>query len=173
MNRIISYQPLYKADFRRINAEAISESFPLETHDLEQLDHPEAYILANGGAILLAECEGLIVGTVGLVCSTPGDFEMVKLAVSKSWREIGLGRRLCEAAIDYARRQGARRIWLEANTALEPAIHIYESLGFVHIPLAPSAYSRANVRMELRLTDSSRWMPFPANRGMSVNRKFK
>lgn len=173
MNRIISYQPLYKADFKRINAEAISETFPLETHDLEQLDQPETYILANGGTILLAEYEGLIVGTVGLVYSGPGEYELVKLAVSQSWREIGTGRRLCEAAIEHARRQGARRIWLEANTALKSAIHIYESLGFVHIPLAPSPYSRANVRMELRLTDSGRWMPYSTNRRWSVNRKFK
>jgi putative acetyltransferase len=171
MSRIISYQPLYKADFKRINLEAISETFPIEPHDREQLDHPETYILADGGAIFLAEFEGLIVGTVGMVHTGLGEYELVKLAVTKSWREIGLGRRLCEAGIDYARQNGARRVWLEANSALKPAIYIYESLGFEHIPLAPSLYARADVRMELRLSEVSRWRPQPLHSGWSVGHK--
>jgi putative acetyltransferase len=172
MSRIISYQPLYKADFKRINLEAISETFTPETHDLEQLDHPEAYILTNGGAIFLAEYEGLIVGTVGIAHEGLGEYELVKLAVTRSWRKIGLGRRLCEAAIDHARRNGARRIWLEANSALTAAIHIYESLGFESVPLAPSLYDRADVRMDLRLSEASRWMPQVLQSGWSVSHKF-
>jgi putative acetyltransferase len=172
MSRIISYQPLYKADFKRINLEAISELFPVETHDLEQLDQPDTYILANGGAIFLAEYEGLIVGTVGIAHTGLGEYELVKLAVTRSWREIGLGRRLCEAAIEFVRRNGGRRIWLEANTALTAAIHIYEGLGFEHIPLAPSLYNRADVRMELRLNEAGRWMPQGLQAGWSVSRKF-
>lgn len=173
MNHIVSYKPLYKADFKRINIEAISETFSLEAHDLEQLNWPETYILPNGGTILLAEFEGKIVGTVGLVCSAPGEYELVKLAVAKSWRAIGLGRQLCKAAIDYARRQQASRIWLEANTQLQSAIHLYETLGFVHVPSSASQYIRANVCMELRFNDTAQRMPSTTKPTWSVSSKFE
>lgn len=171
MSRIISYQPLYKADFKRVNEEAITETFPLEPHDLDQLDHPETFILSNGGVILLAEQDGLIVGTVALVNTGPGEFELIKVAVTKTYRGTGLGRQLCEAAIEFARKHKAKKVWLEANSALTTAIHIYESLGFVHVPLAPSLYARADVRMELNLAETGRWMPQAAESHSSYTRR--
>lgn len=159
MSRIISYQPLYKADFKRVNEEAITETFPLEPHDLDQLDYPETFILPNGGTILLAEQDGLIVGTVAMINTGPGEYELVKVAVTREYRGSGLGRQLCEAAIEFARKNKAKKVWLEANSALTNAIHIYEELGFKHVPLAPSLYSRADVRMELNLAEAGRWMP--------------
>jgi hypothetical protein len=49
---------------------------------------------------------------------------------------------------------GAKRLYLETNSKLQSAIHVYESLGFKHLAperVIPSPYARANVYMELWL----------------------
>jgi N-acetylglutamate synthase-like GNAT family acetyltransferase len=59
-----------------------------------------------------------------------------------------------QASIDLARQLGARRLYLETNSKLAPALHIYAHFGFRTIndaALPPSPYSRADVRMELLL----------------------
>ncbi|MBO0934523.1 GNAT family N-acetyltransferase [Fibrella sp. HMF5036] len=152
--RIISYAATYQPDFKRINLEWISESFAVEPHDLEQLDHPEDHILPRGGAILLALRDNTILGTVAMintaeVDATKPDFELAKMAVAKEARGLGIGRLLCEAAIDFARQAGASRVWLESNRKAVAAIQLYLSLGFVEAPLKPSPYTRADIYMEL------------------------
>ena len=150
---IASYSAAYQPDFKRINLEWISESFAVEPHDLEQLDHPEAHILPNGGAILLALRDDEVLGTVALVNTTsPGaalEFELAKMAVAKEARGLGIGRLLCEAAVDFTRQTGAGRVWLESNRRAVAAIQLYRSVGFVEIPLKPSPYTRADICMEL------------------------
>ncbi len=149
----ITYAPAYQSDFKRINLEWISEMFAIEPHDLEQLDHPEAHILPNNGAILLAKRGDEVLGTVALINTTkPGDpleYELAKMAVSKTARGLGIGRVLCEAAVDAARQAGAKRLWLESNRKAAVAVQLYLSVGFVHIPLRPSPYTRADVCMEM------------------------
>jgi GNAT superfamily N-acetyltransferase len=56
-------------------------------------------------------------------------------------------------AIDVARRMGAQRLYLESNTKAASAVHLYEELGFRHLPgpAHASKYSRANVFMEMPL----------------------
>ena len=53
--------------------------------------------------------------------------------------------------IAQAKVLGATRLYLETGTKLTNAIHLYESLGFRHLPperVVPSPYARANVFME-------------------------
>lgn len=150
---IIPYSPIYQPDFRRINVEWISDMFTLEPHDLEQLDHPDEHILPNGGAILLARQGNVIVGTVALIGTGEGEYELAKMGIAKEARGLGIGRLLCQAAVAYARQQGMQRVWLESNKKAAVAVGLYERLGFRHIPLRDSPYARANVHMELWLND--------------------
>jgi putative acetyltransferase len=151
--QITPYSPAYQADFKRINVEWISDLFTLEPHDLEQLDQPEDHILPNGGIILLALKNGEVLGSVAMINTTklgaPLEFELAKMAVSKDARGLGIGRLLCEAAVDFAQKAGAHRVWLESNKKAAVAVQLYLSVGFVHIPLRPSPYTRADVCMEL------------------------
>ena len=151
--QIIPYSVAYQPDFKRINLEWISESFAVEPHDLEQLDHPEDHILPHSGVILLAKQGDEVLGTVALINTTkpgePLEFELAKMAVSKTARGLGIGRLLCQAAIDAARQSGSSRVWLESNRKAMAAIQLYFSVGFVEIPLKPSPYTRADICMEL------------------------
>jgi len=153
--RIVSYEPHYQASFKQINIDWITDLFTVEPHDLEQLDHPELHILPNDGEILLAQQEDAVVGTVALIRTGDDEFELAKMGVARGFRGLGIGRLLCEAAIEYTRQKGARRVWLESNKKAEAAIQLYESLGFVHLPLRDSLYARADVHMELLLEPAS------------------
>ncbi len=76
------------------------------------------------------------------------------MAVTAKAQGLGLGRLLMESVIAAAKAAGAKRLFLETNHALTPAIRLYESVGFTHIPkerAAPSPYERADVPMEMWL----------------------
>jgi N-acetylglutamate synthase-like GNAT family acetyltransferase len=83
-----------------------------------------------------------------------GVYELSKMAVSPTQRGNGLGRLLLEHTVAEARRQGIKELFLGSSTKLKNAIHLYESIGFQHIPVErrpPSLYSRADVFMEMSL----------------------
>ncbi|MEO6038845.1 MAG: GNAT family N-acetyltransferase [Saprospiraceae bacterium] len=149
---IIDYQPVYQSDFKRLNLAWISRYFTVETHDLEQLDDPEHHILRDGGHILLAKTGAGIVGTVAMVQVEPGVWELAKMAVDEAFQGRQIGKRLGEAAIAWAREQpGGREIFLESNRRLAPALALYQRLGFQEVPLQETPYTRADIKMSMRL----------------------
>lgn len=140
--------------FRTLNEEWITRFFTLEAKDRETLGDPERTILAKGGAIFLAIVEGEAVGCVALIPMEDGVYELSKMAVAPHLRGLGIGRTLLLHAIAQARGLGARSLFLASNSKLENAVHLYEAVGFRHIPaeqLPPTEYSRANVFMEMPL----------------------
>ena len=46
------------------------------------------------------------------------------------WREQGLGRRLIQAAVDAASREGVTRIELGVFASNSRAVHVFEVIGF-------------------------------------------
>jgi GNAT superfamily N-acetyltransferase len=143
------------AVFGRLNEEWISSSFTLEAKDRETLADPFGHYVEPGGDVLLArDCEDRVIGCVALEPAGDGVFELSKMAVSPAERGRGTGRRLMNAAIDRARALGASSIFLGSNRSLTPAIALYESVGFRHVPrerIGPLPYARADVFMELPL----------------------
>jgi GNAT superfamily N-acetyltransferase len=140
--------------FRRLNEEWISRYFRLEEKDSRTLQEPGKYILAPGGYIAMAFVAKDAIGCCALIRLDDTSFEVAKMAVTPSWQGRGLGRKLLEHVISEARQLKAERLYLETNSKLTPAIRLYESLGFRHLPverIAPSPYRRADVYMELLL----------------------
>ncbi len=108
----------------------------------------------SGGRILVAVADGTPIGCCALLAVEPGVYEVAKMAVTEEHRNQGIGRRILQEVVGLARSLGARRLHLETNSRLTNAIHLYESLGFRHIPsdrVRPSPYARANVFMEMDL----------------------
>jgi GNAT superfamily N-acetyltransferase len=140
--------------FRDLNRDWIVRYFEVEEHDLIQLDDPESNILRPGGQILMAVVGEERIGCCALVAVKPGVFEVAKMAVSERYRGQGIGRKLLEYTVAQARKLGAHTLELASNTKLANAVHLYESLGFRHLPperVEPSPYARSNVFMELHL----------------------
>lgn len=151
---IREFQPGDAADFRRLNEEWITRYFRMEPKDQETLADPHSKILEPGGRIFLAILDGRAVGCCALLRTAEGEFEVAKMAVTPACQGAGVGRKLLRAVIEAARSSGARRLFLETNHQLAPAIQLYRSCGFQPIPedrIEPSPYARADVFLELFL----------------------
>ena len=142
--------------FHDLNMGWLTAFFRVEAKDEATLTDSEGTILARAGQILLANIAGRTVGCVALLSMGNDAYEVAKMAVTPEAQGRGVGRRLLEAAVAWARDQGARRLYLESNARLGPALHLYESTGFRHLspqarPVSP--YARADVFMEMLLED--------------------
>jgi N-acetylglutamate synthase-like GNAT family acetyltransferase len=140
--------------FRTLNEEWIMRFFRLEAKDRETLGDPERTILSRGGHIFMVYADAEPVGCVALIPMGDGVYELSKMAVSPRLRGLGVGRRLLEYTVARARLIGARSLFLGSSTKLPNAVHLYESIGFRHVPpekLPPMHYTRADVFMEMPL----------------------
>jgi GNAT superfamily N-acetyltransferase len=149
---LIEYRPDLRPEFERLNRLWLEGHSLLEPADLVYLQEPERHILAGGGQVFFAMQGAAVVGTCAAICASPTTVELAKLSVDPSARGLGVGRRLCEAVLDHARRVGSTEVVLTSNTALVDAIRLYESIGFQHAPLpADLRYETADVFMRLSL----------------------
>ncbi|MFJ8935636.1 GNAT family N-acetyltransferase [Streptomyces sp. NPDC102365] len=97
---------------------------------------------------LVAELGGRLVGYVRLGFPTPlasnAHVRQIQgLAVADEARGHGVGRALVRAAVEEARRQGARRITLRVLGHNTPARRLYESEGFVVEGIQPEEFRLA------------------------------
>jgi len=149
---IVSYRPELRDAFERLNRLWLEGHSLLEQADLDCLLDPETYVLATGGDVFFAMDRGEVLGTCAAIRVPPSSVELAKLAVSPEARGRGIGRLLCNHVLAFSRGVGATEVELTSNTALVPAIRLYESLGFRHAPLpADIRYATADVYMTLRL----------------------
>jgi putative acetyltransferase len=144
------------AAFRRLNEEWITRYFRVEPKEALILADPQRTILDRDGRILFATTGKRCIGCCALMRlgDKDNELEVAKMAVEPAHQGAGVGRRVLQATIEEGRRMGAKRLYLETNHILTPAIRLYESLGFKHIPaerIVPSQYERADVYMELIL----------------------
>lgn len=149
---IREFQPGDEAAFRELNEEWIERYFRIEPKEAVVLADPKGTLLDLGGRIFFAVVDGRCVGCCALRCMNDTEFEVAKMAVTPDFQGAGIGRKLLHAVIEAGRSSGARRLYLETNHQLKPAIRLYESLGFRHMgpdDITPSPYERADVYMEL------------------------
>lgn len=148
---IIDYKSEFHDEFKRLNYEWIEKYFKLEEADRQSLNHPNEKILATGGHIYMARFNGEMVGTCALIKVDDDTYELAKMAVTETAKGKGIGWLLGQAAINKAHELGAKTVFLESNTALAPAINLYQKLGFQKVVRPSSHYERCNIQMELKL----------------------
>lgn len=148
---IVDYAPEFHGDFQRLNYEWIEKYFQVEAADHQSLGYPDEKILQPGGHIYMARYHGEIVGTCALIKVDETTYELAKMTVTESARGRGIGWLLGQAAIAKARELGAQRLYLESNTVLQPAIRLYQKLGFRQVVGRPSPYERCNIQMEIEV----------------------
>lgn len=150
---IVNFEPQYKEAFKILNEEWIKTFFIMESGDYKLLDHPEEQILNKGGHVVFALLNNEVVGTCALVKANdePLTFELSKMAVSPKAQGKKIGYLLGHTLIEKAKYLKAKRVFLETNSVLVPAIKLYEKLGFQHMQVTSPGYERADVQMELYL----------------------
>ncbi|MFB7816176.1 GNAT family N-acetyltransferase [Paenibacillus chitinolyticus] len=155
---ITSLQTLEEAlAFKTLNEEWIARIFTIEEADRIILDNPVENIMNRGGDVLIARDGDSIVGCVALVPTGAGVFELSKMSVTPELRGRGYGRKIIHAVINHARALGATSLFLGSSTKLPNAVHLYESVGFKHVPveqIGPMPYVRADVFMDMELVNT-------------------
>ncbi|MFE0107252.1 GNAT family N-acetyltransferase [Streptomyces sp. NPDC059009] len=94
---------------------------------------------------LVAEADGRVVGYIRLGFPTPLAVnahvrQILGFVVAEEARGTGVGRALVRAAVQEARRQGARRITLRVLGHNTPARKLYEAEGFVIEGVLPGEF---------------------------------
>ncbi len=152
---IVDYSERYGNAFERLNVEWLEKYFVVEPIDRQVLGNPGESIIRPGGAVLYACVNEQAVGTVALRHAGHGIFELTKMAVTEGCQGRGIGRQLLRAAIERFHQMGGNRLYLESNSALAPALTLYESAGFRHeTPPEDSDYARADIYMVYRGNES-------------------
>lgn len=141
----------HKQAFKQINYEWIKKYFKVEQGDLDSLENPEKYFISTGGAVLLARRGEEYLGTSALKPMGNDAYELCKMGVTEAARGLGVGKLIGEAVVQKAHELGAKRVYLETNSTLAPALALYKKLGFSRIENFTSPYERADVAMEIWL----------------------
>ncbi|MEU1518383.1 GNAT family N-acetyltransferase [Streptomyces sp. NPDC005811] len=83
-----------------------------------------------GQAAWIAEVDGVRAGCVFCVREDDRTARLRMLLVDPHARGLGLGARLVEECLDFARKAGYERITLWTNDVLGTALHLYQKQGF-------------------------------------------
>ena len=150
---IVQYETKYQEAFKALNEEWISTYFKMEEADYKALDNADSYILQNGGCIIVALLNNEPVGVCALIkMNDPEyDYELAKMAVSPKAQGKRIGWLLGQEIIEKAKSLGAKKLYLESNTILAPAISLYYKLGFTEVTGRVTPYERCNIQMKLVL----------------------
>lgn len=82
-----------------------------------------------GGAFWVAVSD-TVIGTCGIYPDGPETFELRKMYLDPRARGAGLGKRLLDTAVAFARSRGATALVLDTLDSMSRAIAFYEANGF-------------------------------------------
>ncbi len=107
----------------------VDAAFGHQSLDIELASGFPAY-RPPAGATLIARHDGAAIGCIAYRRRSQHVCEMKRLFVRKSGQSRGAGRRLCEALIGEAERNGYAQMCLDTLSRFSEAIDLYRSLGF-------------------------------------------
>lgn len=71
-----------------------------------------------------------IVGTGALIKEEPEVLRLVRMSVKKTFRRQGIGNKVIDSLLEYARGQGCKRVVLETTSTWKAIIQFYLNYGF-------------------------------------------
>lgn len=148
---ITEWNERYAQAFIDLSLEWLEKYALVEPEDLRIIEHPHEAVLDAGGAIFFALDGDRPVGTAAMIPEGDGVFELAKFAVTEAYRRNGIGCRLLEKALAFARERQAEKIVLCSNRRLSGALALYRAHGFTEVPAEHMKFATADVAMELIL----------------------
>ena len=91
---------------------------------------------AAGSTYFVADDNGFIAGGAGIFPSSglpDGTCELVKMYLVPEVRGIGLGKRLIEKCLAFAKQSGYTQVYIETMPELRKAMAVYEKFGFEYL----------------------------------------
>ncbi len=120
--------------------------------------------LASAHWYLAAFDQGQVVGYGGLAISGPDEAWVNNLAVRRDHQRLGIARRLLDALLAHARRNGARSVLLEVAADNAPARALYDGYGFAVVGLRRGYYQPSNTDALVMRRDEPATTRFPPRR---------
>jgi len=109
----------------------------------------------TGRTVLLARAEQTV-GVISLF--TTGELaDLHRLVVAPTHRRLGVGRALVQTGLAAVARLGALAVMLEVAYENEPAIALYQRLGFEQLRARPDYYGPGQHALILKLYDLPGW----------------
>jgi ribosomal-protein-alanine N-acetyltransferase len=103
----------------------------------DQRKRRQAWVAEEGESILT----GFAVATVLCIPEAPAECELEFVLVAPQAQRRGIGRRLVQTVLAWARDEGVQEIWLEVRESNAGAIRLYEWCGFVVAGRRPGYYA--------------------------------
>ena len=109
-----------------------------------------------GAIYYVATLQNELIGGCGIFPTEnlpAGTCELVKLYLKASARGTGIGKKLMEKSMNWAKENGYMQVYLESMPELSKAVSIYENLGFIRIqqPLGNSGHCGCDIWMTKEL----------------------
>ncbi len=147
---VSTHQNKWAPAFKSLNLAWLKKYFWVEPIDEIVLSQPNKIIEAGGQIFYLIQGDDVI-GCCALKQHERGVFELTKMAVDEAQQSMGLGHALMEKGIEWFKQVHGTKLYLETNSKLKPAIHLYQKFGFVAMPCPfDTDYQRADYYMEWR-----------------------
>ena len=128
---------------------AIGEGFG--PSDLEVLAMSKHYTEEKQSLYLVAMHHGKVVGGCGVAPFNGSSqiCELKKLFLLPEGRGLGLGKKLSEQCLNFAKRQGFQQCYLDTLASMQSAVALYSKLGFEHLsaPMAGTEHNGCDVWM--------------------------
>jgi putative acetyltransferase len=107
-------------------------------------------------ALYVVEMDARVVGLAGIGALAGGDAdtcELRKMYFLPEARGLGLGRKMLEELLEFARAAGFRTCYLESLAHMHDARRLYQSAGFTQLPqpMGWTGHSRCNIWMAREL----------------------
>ena len=146
--RIAPFHPEHTDGFRELVADTLREFgfTPKPELDPDLADPAAVY-----EAVWVATRATQVIGSVALRRLGPDEMELKRMYLRREERGYGLGRRLLEIALLWAREHRIRTIRLDTTERMEAARRLYEAYGFVRVPGDAPRQGQARLLFELRL----------------------
>ena len=129
-----------------------SLEYSTDSTDMDLTDIEESYS-GNGGIFEVIENESKeIIGTSALFRINESTCMLRKMYLDKRYRKLGLGKKIMERILNFARDLNFKEIVLETNTSMIAAIQLYEKYGFKKIDNLDDTSSRCNLTMKKDLS---------------------
>lgn len=114
-------------------------------------------LLGDGRTVLIARAH-VPVGVISL--QTVGEVaDLHRILVSETHRREGIGTALVVAGLLAVRHAGARSVMLEVAFDNDPAIALYQRLGFEQLAARDNYYGPGRHALILKLYDLLSWLP--------------